>query len=306
MSETLRRRRVRRLALLTCGLSVAVVAVSAWLRLEGAGLGCAEWPGCYGTVLTGLPPAPWVGARLLHRLVATAALLAGILLAWRSLRPQPLGPAGRDAAALLALMLFLSVVGIWSADPRQALVNFVNIVGGLGLVSFSWRVALGAVPQAPEPLVGAGRLLRAGLALVTAAVLSGALIGARYAATACASLPGCEGTWWPAAAGWPALHPFSTLTGPMGPGDAGGAALHLVHRYCALAALALLALAAWRLRTRVEARPVANLLLGLLAAEMLLGVATVLSGFGLALAVAHNVGAALVLAGAASLLRRLA
>ena len=73
-----RGRRLRALALLTCLLSLLVVAVSATLRLSGAGLGCADWPGCYGAILAGVPHAPWEGARLLHRIVATLALLAGI------------------------------------------------------------------------------------------------------------------------------------------------------------------------------------------------------------------------------------
>ena len=73
----MRGRRVRALALLTCLLSLMVVGVSAYLRLSGAGLGCSDWPGCYGRILAGVPHAPWEGARLVHRIVATLALLAG-------------------------------------------------------------------------------------------------------------------------------------------------------------------------------------------------------------------------------------
>ena len=137
----MRSRRVRALAIFTCLLSILVVTVSAYLRLSGAGLGCADWPDCYGRILEGVPHAPWEGARLVHRIVATLALLAGILLVWRCWRPQPLQPAARYATLLLALMLFLSVVGVWSSDPRMALVNFINLIGGLGLVTFSSRVA---------------------------------------------------------------------------------------------------------------------------------------------------------------------
>lgn len=143
----MRSRRVRALAIFTCLLSFLVVTVSAYLRLSGAGLGCADWPDCYGRILEGVPHAPWEGARLVHRIVATLALLAGILLVWRCWRPQPLQPAARYATLLLALMLFLSVVGVWSSDPRMALVNFINLIGGLGLVTFSWRVAISAEPS---------------------------------------------------------------------------------------------------------------------------------------------------------------
>lgn len=297
----LRTRRIRALAVFTCALSVLVVMVSAYLRLSGAGLGCADWPACYGSVLAGIPHAPWVGARLAHRIVATLALLAGIVLVWRCWRPQPLQPAARYATLLLALMLFLSVVGVWSADPRMAWVNFINLIGGLGLVTFSWRVAITSEPSQWVDQGPGGPFCRLALAALTLTVLLGGLIGARYAAPACGTLPGCQGVWWPTG-GWSALHPFVTLAGPSGPGEAGGVALHLLHRYAAVLAAALLAVVVLRLRTVRRARNAALAVLTLLLLEGLLGVLTVASGFSLWLAVAHNVGAALLLAAAASLM----
>jgi len=294
-------RQVRALALLTCMLSLMVVAVSAYLRLSGAGLGCADWPDCYGRLLAGVSPAPWEGARLLHRIVATLALLAGILLVWRCWRPRPLQPAARYAALLLALMLFLSFVGVWSADPRQAAVNLVNLLGGLGLVSFSWRVAITSEPSRwMEQGVG-GAVCRGALATLTLTVLLGGLIGARYAAAACGTLPDCQGVWWPSA-GWSALNPFTILEGPARPGEAGGVALHLLHRYAAVLAAVLLTGVALRLRRTPQARNASLATLAFLAFEALLGVLTVASGYSLWLAVAHNVGAALLLAAAASLM----
>lgn len=297
-----RARRIRALALATCALSCMVVMVSAYLRLSGAGLGCADWPGCYGAILTGVTHAPWEGVRLLHRIVATLALLAGMLLVWRCWRPQPQQPAARYATLLLALMLFLSVVGVWSSDPRMAAVNFINLIGGLGLVTFSWRVAITSEPSQWIDREPGGPFCRLALAALTLTVLLGGLIGARYAAPACATLPDCQGVWWPAFSGWLALNPFATLTGPAGPGEAGGVALHLLHRYAALLAAALLIIVALRLRTARRARNAVLAVLTLLLLEGLIGVLTVASGFSLWLAVAHNVGAAVLLAAAASLM----
>jgi cytochrome c oxidase assembly protein subunit 15 len=138
--------------------------------------------------------------------------------------------------------------------------------------------------------------------MLTLTVLLGGLIGARYAAPACGSLPACEGAWWPALQGWSALHPFATLAGPAGPDEAGGVALHLLHRYAAVLAALLLAIVALRLRGVPRARNAAAVALTLLLLEGLLGVLTVASGFSLMPAVAHNVGAALLLAAAASLM----
>ncbi|MBM3392321.1 MAG: hypothetical protein FJY34_10165 [Betaproteobacteria bacterium] len=298
----MREQRVRALALATCLLSLGVVGVSAYLRLSGAGLGCDGWPGCYGSVLSGSVPAPWEGARLVHRLVATSALLAGILLAWRCWRPQPLQPAARYATLLLALMLFLSVVGIWSADPRLVVVNFINLLGGLGLVSFSWRVAITSEPSRLVEQGRGGAPCRIAMAMLTLTVLLGGLIGARYAAPACGTLPACEGVWWPALQGWAALNPFAVLSGAPEPGEAGGVALHLLHRYAALLAAVLLVGVALRLRKVPQARNAALATLTFLLIEALLGVLTVVSGYSLWLAVAHNVGAAALLAAAAGLM----
>lgn len=298
-----RSRQIILLACLLCLLGLSVVAVSAWLRLAGAGLGCADWPACYGQILAGAPaPMPWPGARLLHRLAASATLLLGVVLFWRCRRPAPLQPAARHAAWLLARMVLLALVGFWSHEPRLAVVNFVNLLGGLGLVTFSWRVAVTAAPPRLEEQARGGPLCRAALALLTLTVLAGALIGARYAATACDGLPLCGEVWGPPLQGLAALHPFVFLTAPAGPGEPGGVTLHLVHRYAAVASLLLALVVAWRLRRSAPARRAALWLLTFLAATALLGVLTVAGGFPLWAAVAHNVGAALALAAAAHLM----
>lgn len=303
-----RLRTVRSLALLVCVLSLVVVAVSAYLRLAAAGIGCTDWPACYGALLAGDPPSLHYGfPRLLHRFAASAALVLTCVLVWRCLRPQPLLPAARYAVLLLLLMLVLSVLGFFSADPRRALVGFLNIVGGLGLVTFSWRVAMSARPSSFAAVVQRppqGWLLRAGVFVLTLVVVLGAWIGATYSAVSCPSVPDCAGVWWPAADVWSALNPLLRLTSAPVPGDAAGVGLHLLHRGLALMVVLTLGLSAVLSLKHQAMRSAASAVLFLLGGVIGLGLASVVSGLSLWLVVGHGAAAALLLAAVASYLRR--
>jgi heme A synthase len=117
---------------------------------------------------------------MIHRIVATSALLLAIYACWRSMKPARLPGVARQAFMLLGLMLLLSMVGIWSSDPRRLLVNFVNLLGGLVLVSMAWRLVQATAHDAgaheasrPAPL------LTMGMAMLGAAVVFGGVLGAR-------------------------------------------------------------------------------------------------------------------------------
>jgi heme A synthase len=307
LSQGLRLRRIRSLARLLTALSLLVVLVSAYLRLEGAGLGCADWPACYARLLA-LPPAAsdYGIARLLHRAVASLSLLLTCALAWQCWRRPALRPVAFPATLLLLLMLALSALGIWSSDPRLTLVNLLNLLGGLGLVSFSWRVALASEPPAMtlQPHAAPTVLLRLGAACLTLTVILGALIGATYMASACTTFPDCQGRWWPVAAGWPALPTLAVLQAAPQPADPAGVNLHLLHRYAAVATLLLLGAAGLQALANPERRLAAGLLLFLLVTTVVIGILTVLAGFSLWLAVAHGACAAALLATLATLLQR--
>lgn len=307
-AETSRQRSIRALAILVCLLSLAVVAVSAYLRLDAAGLGCADWPVCYGALLATDPlPLHYGLPRLLHRMVASAALVLTCVLVWRCLRPQPVQPAARYAVLLLMLMLCLSALGFFSADPRLALVGFLNIVGGLGLVSFSWRVAMAAAPASLRPLAESapqGRMMSAGLLVLTMTVLLGAWIGASYSAVACPTVPLCDGGGSASVPGWAALNPLVKLSSAPMPGNAVAEMLHLLHRALAFLAMMVLGAAAVSSMRYQATRRAAHAVLLLLVVAIFLGISAVLSGLNLWLVVAHGLVAAMLLAAVAALLRR--
>lgn len=296
-NRTVRLKRIRILAWVLSALSLVILLASAYIRLGGAGLGCGPWPDCYGQILAGTQSLHTEGARILHRSAASLALLLGFVLGWQSQRPQPIDPAARHAAMLLALMILLTFVGLFSFDPHRAWAGFINILGGAGLVLLSWRTALAATADPAPPVARNGTAaLHAGLGLLVVTMALGALIGARYAAIACPTLPGCSDQYWPAAAGWGALDPFVTIAAVAPLGDAGGVALHLLHRYCALATLLLLGLGGVLALAQPAARASAALMLALLLTQVALGILTVASGFSLGIAMAHGVCASVLLA----------
>lgn len=294
------------MALCLMALSLAVLVVSARMRLEAAGIGCADWPACYGKALFGELPARYSGIlRIIHRILSTSALLLGCALVWRCLRPQPIQPATRHALLLVLLMLVLAVLGFWSSDPRLVLVGFLNIMGGFGLLTLSWRVFLATAPTpVSDGEKPSGRLLRLGLALLALTLIMGAWLGASYAAVACLTMPHCGGTWWPVREGWAALNPLRTLTSAAQPGDAAGVALHLLHRYLALVTVLILGAACVQ-ATRIEkTKRSAWFVLSLLLLEFALGGLAVRNGLSLWLVMGHGVGTALLLVAVATLMRQ--
>jgi cytochrome c oxidase assembly protein subunit 15 len=152
-NRTARLKRIRILAVALVLLSLLILLVSAYIRLSGAGLGCSPWPDCYGQLLAGQASLHSGAARILHRSVASLALVLGFVLVAQCLRPYLIQPAARWATALLTLMILLTFVGLFSADPHRVWTGFINILGGVGLVLLSWRTALaaGADPAQPPP-----------------------------------------------------------------------------------------------------------------------------------------------------------
>lgn len=304
MNDSARRARLlRHMALLCVALVLVIVGLSAFLRLTQAGLGCADWPQCYGRALAaqqhGVPVAADEAratalARLAHRVVASAALLLIVVMAMTCLATRPAWwRAGRLTLALLALALFLAVLGRFSSGARVPAVAIGNLLGGFLMVALAWRL----VRETAHPHALAAAPLRAlarlGIVLLVAQIALGGLVSAGLAGRACPDLlAGCTTT----GLSWQALDPLrAPLLDAARPGNAAGALLQQVHRLGALLVVGLLlplGLVAWRRGPR----RVGAVLLGLLALQLALGAGLVVLDLPLALALGHNLVAALLLA----------
>jgi cytochrome c oxidase assembly protein subunit 15 len=311
----------RALVLSAVALTFLVIVVGAYVRLEDAGLGCPDWPGCYGQIL-GVPdeihevakaqqdfPGKTVDAgrawkEMFHRYLAGTLgllILAIAMIAWR--RRGEIGRAPTLAIASVAVVAFQATLGMWTVTMllKPAIVT-LHLLGGMTtLALMTWLAAreAGAAPiRSPE----AGRLrpwAAAGLAVLAAQIALGGWVSANYAALACVDFPTCQGAWLPEMDFGNAFHVLRELgvTADGAPlSQQALTAIQWSHRLGALITAAVLlcvALQAWRTR---GLRAAGALLAALVVVQAALGVANVLLRLPLVLAAAHNAVAALLLA----------
>jgi cytochrome c oxidase assembly protein subunit 15 len=292
----------RALVMAAALLAFVVVVVGAYVRLSDAGLGCPDWPLCYGHPLpeagsdAGAHAKAW--KEMGHRYLAgTLGLLIAALafLSWRLRRTPAL------ATLLLALVVFQATLGKWTVTMllRPAIVTS-HLLGGMAIFALLLLLALRLNDYAPAPQARAVRFAAlASLLLLVVQIALGGWVSANYAALACPDLPGCQGRAVPDMDFANAFHVVREL-GRTSEGALLGneslTAIHWTHRMFAVALLGVLGFTAWRAHAVPELRRPA-LAVGILALlQFSLGILNVAFSLPLGLAAAHNAGAALLLA----------
>jgi cytochrome c oxidase assembly protein subunit 15 len=313
MSSTL----ARRLALIATVLALSVVVLGAYVRLSDAGLGCPDWPGCYGHV--GVPgteselaaanrafperpvEAPKAWKEMVHRYFAgVLGLLIFVLtaLAWRDREQREL------TFGLAALVIFQALLGMWTVTLllKPAVVT-AHLLGGMATVSLLWILVLRSSGWFAGTGAGYGWIrpwATLGLVILAGQIALGGWTSANYAALACTDFPTCHGSWLPAmdlAEGfvlWRGIgvdYEYGVLEHPA------RVAIHFAHRAGALITFLVLGSVAAGLMIRgAGSLRRLGLVLGvLLLVQVSLGIGNVLLSLPLAVAVAHNGVAALLL-----------
>lgn len=322
--------RLRMLTLVTLFLTFDLVLFGAFTRLTDSGLGCPDWPGCYGhasplgakvdiaAAQAALPSGPvtfgkaWV--EMIHRYLATGVgvlILAITLATWLDRRHLPVSPwwpsltlfwvcvQGAFGAFTVTMKLFPAIVTL-------------HLLGGLVLLALLRMQALRyqhgvhwGTAQLGWRAQGRHRVLWLGVfALLWLQIALGGWVSTNYAVLACSDFPQCQGSWWPS---MDFAHGFSLWRelGETRQGDglpfAALTAIHFVHRLGAVVVIAGLIWLACSLHARPDTRHTARWLFGLVLWQFATGLSNVVLGWPLLAAVGHTGGAAalvMVLVGA--------
>lgn len=280
-------------------LALLVVVLGAYTRVTGAGLGCPDWPGCYGSVSVPAiaPDAVKAWTEMVHRYVAGGLMALVVAQAWLSWRRY----GWREPAALilLAVVTLQAMLGMWTVTLKVwPQVVTLHLLGGITTLCLAYlhlrRLQADTRRAASPPRLR--RLAWLGLLAVGAQIALGGWVSTNHAGAICPSMPGCGTVAWAALDYSNALQ----LGQPVGPSYLAGslglnerAGLHMLHRLGALALLAILAALAWGLHRRGLRRPAAAIVLAGLG-QAALGMLSAMLATPVALTLAHTGGAAVL------------
>lgn len=307
-----------RLAVIATILALCVVVLGAYVRLSHAGLGCPDWPGCYGqltwpeasaeitTANEAFPDRPvetdkaW--KEMVHRYVAGILVLLVVALNISAWRNKSLGL--RFASfALLVLIIFQALLGMWTVTLKlKPIVVMGHLMGGMATFSLLlWLSMRSSIRYSYDPPINVramGRWITFAIVLLLFQIALGGWTSANYAALSCPDFPTCMNQWWPTTDFKEAF----VLWREVGVDYEGGlldhsarVAIHLTHRIGAVVMLLVLGILSLKLLRIPAMQRGALVLLAMLLLQLSLGVLNVVLHLPLINAAAHNGGAALLL-----------
>ncbi len=309
----------KKLAYIATVLTLCVVVLGAYVRLSDAGLGCPDWPGCYGTLTVPqsseaiehaqitYPDSPVEEAKawkeMVHRYLAGILgifVLALFIQAWRERETINVSPY--LPTALLGVVAFQAILGMWTVTMllKPAIVT-MHLMGGMTtLAILAWITHRHWGVSSKNSLVSNAMRMWVRLALIVLAVqiFLGGWTSTNYAALACTDFPTCHGAWVPDMDFANAFHWLRELNQ-----DAEGKPLALsayvaiqwIHRVGALITFVFLGVLGLKLLRQPQLKMLASMMLMLLFVQIGLGVANLVLLLPIVLAVAHNMVAALLL-----------
>ncbi len=309
----------KRLVYVATLLTLCVVVLGAYVRLSDAGLGCPDWPGCYGTLTVpqseaalqhaqeAYPDSPvehhkaW--KEMAHRYFAGTLgllILAIFVVGWRLRKMIQVSPW--LPTLLLGLVIFQALLGMWTVTLllKPAVVT-AHLIGGMGTLALltwimhrHWGVSSARFLQSDNLRFW----IRGALVILFLQIFLGGWTSTNYAALACTDFPTCHGAWLPDMDFTNAFHWMRELGQDVNGGTLqlpAFTAIQWSHRVGALITFIYLGVLGLRLLSQPQLKGLVYIVLALLVAQIGLGIANLLLLLPLVLAVAHNMGAALLL-----------
>jgi heme a synthase len=318
-------RRLQALTLLTLFLTFDLVMFGAFTRLTDSGLGCPDWPGCYGSASpvgasthisaaqSAMPSGPvthgkaWI--EMIHRYLATGVgVLILVLTAASWAVHRRAVPSRAPAVAVNPWLASLTLLWVCIQGAFGALtvtmklfpaIVTLHLLGGVVLLALLCMLAVRYhQSHRAAPLVAIGPVGRTLLGVTTALVwiqiALGGWVSTNYAVLACTEFPMCQASWWPAmnfAQGFELWRELGFTRAGEHISFEALTAIHVAHRLFAVLVLLALALLAWRLRSVAGLRTQTRLLAGLATLQLLTGLSNVVLDWPLLAAVLHTGGA---------------
>jgi cytochrome c oxidase assembly protein subunit 15 len=310
-----------------CVLTFLVIVIGAYTRLSNSGLGCPDWPGCYGKLIVpdkvenvneaylGRPlehTKAWI--EMVHRYVASSLGLLILIIAFMSWRKSTLSRIRLFASTLLLLVIFQGMLGMWTVTLLlKPIIVLSHLLGGLTILSLLYWMALEQQPRQNNVINSGNRKLLpsviVGVFILVIQISLGGWTSTNYAALACTDFPTCQDTWWP---DMNFKEGFILWRG-LGIDYEGGVldgsartAIHMTHRLGALiTSLIIITIAIRAIKSGMKNIKITGCaILTLLIVQVSLGIANIKLYLPLSVAVAHNGVAALLLLSLVTLLHQ--
>lgn len=315
-----KRKQIKHLTLFAAVLALAVIVMGAYTRLTDAGLGCPDWPGCYGHLYMpksvdqvqaaeqAFPERPFEAHKarneMVHRYIAGTlglVILVIFLLSWRNRQFQtPL----KLPLLLVLLVIFQGALGMWTVTLNLLPVIVMgHLLGGFGVICCLFllylRLAGLRIPGGDIQVKGFAKFTAIGIAILVIQIALGGWTSANYASLACTELPICEGNWparldfsgafsIPEAENYEfGVHPYEARM-----------TMHVLHRFGAILVflyLCWLAVAIYRQAASNMVKQLSIVMVLALGVQVMLGVSNVVFSLPVSVAVLHNAVAACLL-----------
>lgn len=309
----------KKIAFIATILTLCVVVLGAYVRLSDAGLGCPDWPGCYGTLTvpqsadalanaeSAYPDSPVESAKawkeMIHRYFTVPLgllILSMFVLGWY--KKSEIKVSAWLTTFLLGLVVVQAIFGMLTVTMNlQPIIVTTHLMGGMSTLAILTWIAhrhWGVISSNFLTSNNTRLLVRGALLVLAMQIFLGGWTSTNYAALACTDFPTCHGAWVPDMDFTNAFHWFRELHENVEgkPMELSAyVAIQWTHRIGALVTFIYLSLLGLALMKQTQLKALAHVMLVLLVVQIALGVANLVMHLPLILAVAHNMVAALLL-----------